>query len=183
MMDNNRSLLRAAAAVWLLLLLPAEVARSEIVLEPIPLRRTTRAPTPSRLPIYGQAANNGQCQAPSDWPKEEEETEETEEVEEEYLIPEEPSPCKKLETRLPELPNIMHSLGWTNGESLMRGWFSRPANDEPGEGIPDNSTITMDWVLGYERAKKVYDQAIKDKVWVNAAAQKLIENKLLIRPE
>ena len=87
-------------------------------------------------------------------------------------------PCAQLETRLPELPNIMQHLEWTNGEALMRDWFSRPKNSDPKAGTPNIDTITMDWVLGYERAEKVYNQAVADKVWVNAAARKSIEKML-----
>ncbi|MDR1349702.1 MAG: DUF6402 family protein [Zoogloeaceae bacterium] len=89
-------------------------------------------------------------------------------------------PCAKLETRLPELPNIMHHLRWINGEKLMRDWFSRTANNDPKKDkSPNIDTIKMDWVLKYERAKKVYDQAIAEKVWVNAPAQSVIIDKLI----
>jgi hypothetical protein len=88
-------------------------------------------------------------------------------------------PCDKLETRLPELPNIMDHLGWTNGAALMRDWFSRPASDKPKQNTPNIDTIKMDWVLGYQRARDVYNQAVNESVWANAAAQveirKLIE--------
>jgi hypothetical protein len=89
-------------------------------------------------------------------------------------------PCRTLEERLPKLVDIMDHLGWTNGRDLMLDWFGRSANNNPKQdNNPNIDTIKMDWVLGYERAKKVYDKAIAEKVWVNTPAKKVIEDQLI----
>ncbi len=63
------------------------------------------------------------------------------------------------------IPGIMTANGWNNAAALQKRWFSNPAI---GPQLPE--TIKMSWVLGYARAKKVYDDIIKQKLYVNAAA-------------
>jgi hypothetical protein len=114
------------------------------------------------------------CRAPDSWLKELAEPADPKTGAGSILkSPETPvDPCKELETRLPELPNIMNHLGWTNGEVLMEDWFSRAKNDKPKDDKkPNIDTIEMEWVLGYERAYKVYEKAVEEKIWANAAAQ------------
>ena len=65
------------------------------------------------------------------------------------------------------IPGIMTANGWNNGAALQRIWFSNPA---VGPQRPDTTTIKMSWVLGYPRAKRVYDKIISEKLYVNAAA-------------
>lgn len=69
------------------------------------------------------------------------------------------------------IPGIMRANGMTNGAALMDHWFA-------GSGATDKSTITMSWVLGYARAKKVWDEIIDQKIYVNAAAKKEIVTML-----
>src|SRR5438132_4088193 len=57
----------------------------------------------------------------------------------------------------------------------------------PKYGLPDTTTIQMDsWVLTFPRAKKIYDQLMKERIWMNAAAQgeitKLLRRKGLLMP-
>lgn len=64
------------------------------------------------------------------------------------------------------------------GAELMEEWFRRPASPFPLTATPNTTTITMDWVLGFARAKTVYDNMISKKMWVTENAKKLIANKL-----
>ena len=66
------------------------------------------------------------------------------------------------------IPGIMTANGWNNGAALQKRWFSNPAI---GSQLPDTTTIKMSWVLGYARAKKIYDEIINQKLYVNAAAK------------
>lgn len=78
-----------------------------------------------------------------------------------------------------KIPGIMRSHKWNSGAQLMDNWFSRSANDDPFKGVPDTTTIKMDsWVLTFDRARKVYDQMISDKIYANPAAQKEITKML-----
>lgn len=73
------------------------------------------------------------------------------------------------------IPGIMRRHGWSNGARLMDIWFSRPPATAPGYGPSDTSTILMDdWVLTFPRARTVYDQLMRDRIWVNPAAQRTI---------
>jgi hypothetical protein len=78
------------------------------------------------------------------------------------------------------IPRIMVEFGWLNGLRLMKTWFSRPAAVAPHYGIPVTDVIKMDWVLGYERAKRVYDKLVREQIWNNVPAQKEI-TKMLAR--
>jgi hypothetical protein len=75
---------------------------------------------------------------------------------------------------LTNIPRIMRSKGWVNGARLMETWFARPAATAPAYSAPVTSIITMDWALSYKRARSVYDQLMDDRIWANAAAQKVI---------
>jgi len=65
------------------------------------------------------------------------------------------------------IPGIMTANQWTHGAALMKHWF-----DSTGKN--DTTTVTMDWVLGYARARDVYDNIINEKVYVNDAAKQQI---------
>jgi len=87
--------------------------------------------------------------------------------------------CANLQTRIPALPLIMRRLGWINGAALLERWIQMPANADPNLGNHDTTTIRMDWVLAYERAKKVYENAKKNHIWISDAAKREIVNKLI----
>jgi hypothetical protein len=74
------------------------------------------------------------------------------------------------------IPKIMRSKGWFEGQRLMETWFSRPAAIAPHYSPP--VTIKMDWVLGFERAKNVYDELVADQIWQNGPAQNEIAKML-----
>jgi hypothetical protein len=85
------------------------------------------------------------------------------------------------------IPAIMRSKKWYNAASLMDSWFSRPVTVAPKYGLPDTTTIQMDsWVLTFSRAKKIYEQLMKERIWMNTAAQaeitKMLRRKNLLIP-
>lgn len=80
---------------------------------------------------------------------------------------------------LTNIPAIMRAHSWGNGARLMDLWFSRPAAIAPAYGLPDTATLRMDsWVLTFSRARQVYDQLMRERIWVNAAAQAEITTML-----
>lgn len=79
---------------------------------------------------------------------------------------------------LTNIPRIMRSHGWVKGATLMDRWFRGFGAVAPRYGKPDDSTITMSWILGFSRAKQVYDTLITDRIWQNPAAQKEIARML-----
>lgn len=83
-----------------------------------------------------------------------------------------------MATKVTDIPKIMQAKGWAKGKKLMEGWFNRSANNIPKDGKPDTATITMDWVLGFHRARASFDQAVKDRIWANQAAQREIVKML-----
>ncbi|MCX7112860.1 MAG: DUF6402 family protein [Proteobacteria bacterium] len=85
------------------------------------------------------------------------------------------------------IPAIMRSNKWFKGATLMESWFSSNVNVAPKYGFPDTTTIAMDsWVLTFPRAKIVYDQLIKDRIWQNEPARleiaKMLRKKKLLLP-
>ena len=54
---------------------------------------------------------------------------------------------------------------WKNAVALQKEWFQGEASESPWEN-PVLGKIKMDWVLSFDRAKKVYDDLI-DKSWKN----------------
>lgn len=79
------------------------------------------------------------------------------------------------------IPRIMRAKGWTRGAALLERWFAGPSAAKPAYANPDLTTITMDWVLSFDRAKAVYDQMINDQVWANQAAKPLVASRLRAR--
>jgi hypothetical protein len=79
---------------------------------------------------------------------------------------------------LTNIPKIMQAKGWVKGALLMQYWFDGNATTAPAYTLPDTSTITMEWVLRFARAKVVYDQLVTDQIWTNAAAQNQITRML-----
>ena len=79
-----------------------------------------------------------------------------------------------------KIPAIMRSKGWIVGASLLDEWFRRSVAIAPGYSKPE-MLVNMSWVKGFSRAKDVVDQAIADKIWVNAAAKQEIASRLKAR--
>jgi Family of unknown function (DUF6402) len=76
------------------------------------------------------------------------------------------------------IPKIMGKRGWRNGQRLMETWFARPRAVLPDYSPAVTDVVTMDWVLGFERAKRVYDKLVADRIWINKPAQKQIAEML-----
>jgi hypothetical protein len=69
-------------------------------------------------------------------------------------------PC--LAKDVTKIPVIMDRLNFTQGARLMRKWLGTPA----GNGLLiDDSTITMDFVLRFDRAKQWHRDIILKKSW------------------
>jgi hypothetical protein len=76
------------------------------------------------------------------------------------------------------IPGFMKKKGWLVGASLMDQWLTRPPNDVPSKGVPDTSTVTMQWVLRFSRAKAEYDRLLREHPWANIKAQAVLGQKL-----
>ena len=72
----------------------------------------------------------------------------------------------------------MRANGWSVAAQLLNKWFADPANSIPAAGRPDTTSVTMDWVLGFHRARVVFDEITNQKLWVNDAAKEEIANLL-----
>ena len=79
---------------------------------------------------------------------------------------------------LTNIPTIMRAQGWHKGATLMDQWFNRSATQQPKYSATDNSTITVDWVLGYTKPKELYDSIFNERIWANAPARALIQKRL-----
>jgi hypothetical protein len=76
---------------------------------------------------------------------------------------------------LTNIPAIMRHHNWRNAARLMEIWFSRPSAVAPAYSAADTRTIRIDaWALTFSRARQVYDQIIREKIWFNAAGQREI---------
>ncbi len=76
------------------------------------------------------------------------------------------------------IPKIMRRQGWYNGASLMEIWFSRGSAIKPAYGPPDTLIIRMSWALTFSRAKDVFDQLMRERIWANEPAKIEIRNRL-----
>jgi hypothetical protein len=77
------------------------------------------------------------------------------------------------------IPGIMTAMSWSTAAALMNDWFSRPANSTPAAGSPNTSAVTIPWANGFSRARSVYDGLVADRIWVNDAAQGLLQSRLI----
>ncbi|MDJ0807572.1 MAG: DUF6402 family protein [Gammaproteobacteria bacterium] len=78
-----------------------------------------------------------------------------------------------------QIPGIMTAMSWNTAAALMNDWFSRPANAVPASGTPNTSAVTISWANGFSRARSVYDTLVADRIWVNDAAQNLLQSRLV----
>src|SRR5215213_10114548 len=81
-------------------------------------------------------------------------------------------------TVIPDIPDIMTRRGWTQGAALMRRWLRYPGNNRPERGEPDLSTVAVDWTLGYSRADKVFQQALREKIWTQEDGRRRIRDMI-----
>ena len=77
-----------------------------------------------------------------------------------------------MATALTNIPRIMRAHRWYEGAALLDSWYSRPSTAYPHYDTPDvGATISMDWVLGYERAREVYSGILEDRIWSTPPAR------------
>ncbi len=74
-----------------------------------------------------------------------------------------------------EIPNIMMENNLNVAAKLLNLWFSYPSKNIV---LPNTDTIKMEWVLGFSRAKSVYENMKSKKVYVNDPAKKEIQKML-----
>jgi hypothetical protein len=70
------------------------------------------------------------------------------------------------------IPEIMRNRGWRNGARLQDIWFSRPANNQAGRGVPETNTIRMDsWALTFARCRQAYERITSERWWCSDEAR------------
>ncbi|MDY7579207.1 DUF6402 family protein [Herbaspirillum sp. RTI4] len=102
---------------------------------------------------------------------------------------------------LDEIPGAMDNMGWTIAPKLMRRWFANPlfrmsqdmrknnARDVNGAEIEldsmtlkpeqyDDQILKMEWVLGFERVKKLAFEFIKTPNWKTPNGVDLLRKRL-----
>ncbi|POD68857.1 hypothetical protein BKM17_26635 [Pseudomonas syringae group genomosp. 3] len=80
--------------------------------------------------------------------------------------------------KLSEVPSYMDSLSWKVSAALMRKWFSSDAwemtlDEKLGRTPPskypsalvDTTTVTLDWILSFERARAVYQSVLSTSLF------------------
>lgn len=74
-------------------------------------------------------------------------------------------------TNIPKIMLAQRPRPWTEGATFLNRWFWSAATIKPAYGAADTVTVDMDWVLGFRRARAVYDQMVAEKVWASEAAR------------
>lgn len=81
---------------------------------------------------------------------------------------------EKRQDFIEDLPGIvasdMHAHGARTAARLMETWMSRPVAEIPHYSAPVTDIVKMDWVLGFQSAKLVYDRIFRDRIWTNTAS-------------
>lgn len=77
-----------------------------------------------------------------------------------------------------KIREIMLANRWEKGAALIGRWIERSPAVKPAYSSSVTDIISMDWVLGFPNARRVYDQLIRDQVWINAAAQRVLVERL-----
>jgi hypothetical protein len=73
------------------------------------------------------------------------------------------------------VPTIMRQRGWTQGAALQDRWFSLLPCTKPNYCLPpDTTTVTMGWVLQYDRAKATYAEIFSKELWKTENARKAL---------
>ena len=88
----------------------------------------------------------------------------------------------RVDSLLTAIPGEMRWNGWNEGAELLETWFERSPAIAPKYSAPVTNVIKMDWVLKFPRAKDVFDQILKDKIWTNDASKKRLREFLLKLP-
>jgi hypothetical protein len=71
-----------------------------------------------------------------------------------------------------QIPTIMEKKNWPVAAALLRRWFDGEPNSIPQKGLPCLDIVKMDWVLGFERAKTVYDSIFAEGLWKTPNAKR-----------
>lgn len=77
------------------------------------------------------------------------------------------------------VPVILKAKGWINAKKVQDIWFKGKANDKPWSIHPKVDLVDIDWVLGFPRMKKVYDEILNSK-WNNAAAIQSLKKNIFL---
>ena len=80
--------------------------------------------------------------------------------------------------KLTDIPQIMRANNWNVGADLMEHWFSLPRAIAPPWKNREDTDRRMKWALGFKRAKEVFDQLMRDRIWTNDAGKSEIRNML-----
>src|SRR5262249_18511796 len=72
--------------------------------------------------------------------------------------------------------------GWTQAVALLKTWSQRPPAIKPQYSAAVTNVVTMDLILGFPRAKEVYDLILKDRIWSNPKSIERIAAFLKARP-
>jgi hypothetical protein len=81
-------------------------------------------------------------------------------------------------TNIPRIMRAQRPVPWTQGATFLDRWFLSAAAVMPHYGAADIVTVDMDWVLGFKRARSVYDAMLSEKIWVNAASRERLASVL-----
>jgi hypothetical protein len=87
--------------------------------------------------------------------------------------------CDTTAELIPQLPRIMRNKSWLRAAALMERWLNNPANSNAEQGTPDIHTVSMSWIVSFERAARVFDQMVIDRIWMNEAGRGQIEQSLV----
>ena len=78
-----------------------------------------------------------------------------------------------------QIPRVMRErMHWDKAPQLMDRWFGLPANSVPESGDTDRTIITMEWALGFPRARRVFDSIVCGQLWFDRISQSRIGNWL-----
>jgi hypothetical protein len=88
----------------------------------------------------------------------------------------------RMDTLLTAIPYEMRFFGWNEGAELLDTWFERPPLIAPAYTAPVTDVITMDWVLGFDRARTVFDAIVRERIWTNTASQERLTRVLRSAP-
>jgi hypothetical protein len=81
-------------------------------------------------------------------------------------------------TDLKNIPKVMRKQGWLYAAMLMETWFSRPAKVAPVYTDPVTNIISMNYALGFSRARDKYDALVAEHYWIDDEARDTIASKL-----
>jgi hypothetical protein len=84
----------------------------------------------------------------------------------------------RRDSLLTAIPGEMEWNHWHEGAQLLETWFERPPAIAPNYSAPITNLIKMDWVLQFARAKTVFDQIVKGRIWTNVASQQRLRELL-----